>query len=72
MSLWNGTIVSQGWAGGDCGIDRQGQASPIEVFAITVRVEGQIGARPFTKTSQRVGRGTIGTEEARVDGCDSR
>ena len=65
-------MVSQGWAGGDEGIDLQGQASPKGVPAIEVREDGQMGARPTMSTVQRVGSGTIGTEDASVAGCDMR
>lgn len=41
-----------------------GQASPREVSSSTVRDGGQMGARPSMRTDQRVGRGTIGIEEA--------
>jgi hypothetical protein len=49
-----------------------GHASPREVESICVREEGQIEARPSTKTCQRVGSGTIGTEDACVVGCDRK
>lgn len=41
-----------------------GQASPREVSSRIVRDGGQIGASPSMSTDQRVGRGTIGIEEA--------
>ena len=65
-------MVSQGWAGGEEGIDLQGQASPKGVPAIEVREDGQMGARPSMRTVHKVGSGTIGTEDARVAGCDRR
>ena len=37
VSLWNRTMVSQGWAGGDEGIDLQGQSSPKGVPVVEVR-----------------------------------
>ena len=72
MSLWNGTMVSQGCVVGRTGIVERGQASPREVSSRFVRDGGQIGARPSMRTDQRVGRGTIGTEEACVVGCERR
>lgn len=51
-----------------CGIVEQGQASPREMPLIAVREGGQIGAKPVIRTSQRVGRSTIGIEEACVEG----
>lgn len=45
-----------------------GQASPREVLSRTVREAGQTGARPSMRTDQRVGRGTIGTDDACVEG----
>ena len=58
--------------GGELGMELHGQASPSEVLAMVVRVEGQMGERPSTRRSQRVGKGTIGTEEARVEGWERR
>lgn len=49
-----------------------GQASPREVPSITVREAGQMAARPSIRTDQRVGRGTMGTDEARVRGWEMR
>jgi hypothetical protein len=49
-----------------------GQASPREVASRVVREAGQIGARPSIKTDQRIGRGTMGMEEARVLGWERR
>lgn len=51
-----------------CGIVEQGQASPREMPLMAVREGGQIGAKPVIRTSQRVGRSTIGIEEACVEG----
>jgi len=68
VSLWKGTTVSHGSAGGERGIDEHGQASPRDIPSILVRVEGQIVERPSTRTAQTVGRGTTGTEEACVEG----
>ena len=45
-----------------------GQASPRELPSMTVREAGQMAARPSMRIDQRVGRGTIGTDEARVLG----
>lgn len=55
-----------------CGIEEHGQASPREIPLMAVREGGQIGAKPVIKTSQRVGRRTIGIEEACVEGWDKR
>ena len=68
MSLWNGAIVSQGRPGGDCGMEEQGQASPIEIPSICVRVEGQTAERPLMRTVQRVGMVMTGTDAACVVG----
>ena len=67
-------MVSQGW---DCGGREfastvRGQASPRDVLSMLVREEGQMGARPSIRTDQRVGRGTMGIEEARVLGWERR
>jgi hypothetical protein len=59
-------MVSQG---GEEGMVDKGQASPRGVPSIAVREEGQMGARPSMRTCQRVGRMTIGMEEAWVVGC---
>jgi hypothetical protein len=72
VNLWNGTIVSQAWAGGEAGMLRQDQASPSGVPAREVREEGQMEPRPSMRTVQRVGRGMMGTEEARVEGWERR
>ena len=74
MSLWKGTIPSQGWEVGRRVAWRvdSGHASPSEVLSIVVREAGQMGARPSIRTDQRTGRGTIGIEEARVRGWDRR
>lgn len=53
-------------------MDERGQASPRGVESIAVREEGQIGARPSMRRVQRVGRRTMGTEEARVVGWEIR
>lgn len=65
-------MVSQGWAGGEGTMDLQGQASPSGVAPMQVREEGQMPARPSIRTFHRVGRATMGTEEASVEGCDSK
>ena len=65
-------MFSQGCPGGDGGMDLHGHASPRGVPAIEVREEGQMGASPSIRTSHRVGKGTTGTDEARVDGWDRR
>jgi hypothetical protein len=61
-------MVSQGWEAAVTGMVVRGQASPREVPSITVREAGQMAARPSIRTDQRVGRGTMGTDEARVRG----
>lgn len=55
-----------------CGMEEQGQASPREVPLIAVREGGQMGANPVMRTFQRVGSGTIGIDDACVDGWASR
>lgn len=72
MSLWKGIIVSQGCVVGRTGRVERGQASPREVPSRAVREGGQIGARPSMRTDQRVGRITMGTEEAWVVGWERR
>ena len=72
MSLWKGTIRSHGCVVGFEGMVERGHASPKDVLSRTVREAGQTGARPSIKTDQRVGRRTIGIEEARVVGWDIR
>jgi hypothetical protein len=62
-------MVSQGW---EVGMEERGQASPRGVPSIAVREEGQIGARPSMRTDLRVGRMTMGTEEAWVVGWEMR
>ena len=57
-------MFSQGWAGGDWGIEEHGQASPIDTPSICVREAGQIVERPLMSTAQRVGIVMIGTEDA--------
>lgn len=65
-------MLSQGCAGGDCGRSEHGQASPTDTPSICVREAGQIDARPSISTDQSMGRGTIGTDEASVEGWESR
>lgn len=65
-------MFSQGWFGGDSGIEEQGHASPRGLPLIVVLVAGQMLDSPSIKTDQRVGRGTTGTEDACVVGCDNR
>lgn len=67
-------MPSQGWDVGrrvDWRVER-GHASPRDVASKVVREAGQIGPRPSIRTDQRIGRGTIGMEEARVLGCERR
>lgn len=61
-------MLSHGFAGGDGGMSEHIQASPIEVPSICVLDEGQIGDSPSIKADHRVVIGTIGTEEANVEG----
>ncbi len=68
MSLWKGMMVSHCCVVGSDGRVDRGQASPRDVLSIVVREGGQMGARPSIRTDQRVGRRTIGTEEACVEG----
>lgn len=72
--MWKGTICSQASAVGRSEEDRRfrGHASPMDVEAMVVREGGQIGARPSIRTDQRMGRGTMGIEEARVLGWERR
>lgn len=56
-------MFSQGCVGWD-GITEHGHASPMGIPSIWVRVAGQIGVKLSMSVFQRVGRGTIGTEEA--------
>lgn len=68
VSVWNGTMLSHGFAGGDWGISEQTQASPIEVPSSCVLESGQIDDSPSIKTDHNVVMGMIGTEEAKVEG----
>lgn len=52
--------------------DERGQASPSETPESCVLEGGQMGARPSMRMCHSVGRGTIGTEEACVDGWERR
>ena len=65
-------MVSHGKAGGECGIEEHGQASPRFTPSICVRVAGQTQERPFIRTVQSVGTVTTGTEAAWVVGCERR
>lgn len=55
-----------------CGMDEQGQASPREMPLMAVLDCGQIGAKPDMSKFQSVGRGTIGIDEACVEGWARR
>lgn len=59
-------------AGAGCGMEEQGQASPSEIPLMAVRDWGQMGANPDMRTFQSVGSGTIGIDEACVDGWARR
>lgn len=61
-------MFSHGLPGGDGGIAEQAHASPIEVPSICGLESGQIDDKPSTKADHSVVMGTIGTEEARVEG----
>ena len=61
-------MFSHCFAGGDGGMSEHTQASPIEVPSIWILDEGQIGDSPSINADHRVVMGTIGTEEAKVDG----
>jgi hypothetical protein len=65
-------MSSHAWMPAVLGKVDRGQASPREVLSKAVREAGQIGARPSIRTDQRVGRGTMGTEEAWVVGWEIR
>jgi hypothetical protein len=69
-------MFSHGAPGGEGGRDEQGQASPRGVPFTEARPDekevGQMGARPSMRTVQSVGSGMMGTEEARVRGCERR
>lgn len=51
-----------------CGMTEQGHASPREMPLMAVRDGGQMGAKPDMSTFHRVGKGTIGIDDACVDG----
>jgi hypothetical protein len=53
-----------------CGMELHGQASPRDTPFMAVRDGGQMGARPFMRTFQRTGRGTMITLDACVDGWE--
>lgn len=59
-------------AGGDWGREEHGQASPMETPSTCVRDEGQMLPNPSMRTLHNVGMVTIGTDDARVVGCDSK
>jgi hypothetical protein len=61
-------MLSQGCAGGDWGMLEQTQASPIETPSTWVLEGGQIDANPSMRTVHNVVMGTMGTDEASVDG----
>jgi hypothetical protein len=67
-------MVSHGCESGERDLVRvvRGQASPSDVLSMLVREAGQIGPRPSIKTDQRMGRGTMGMEDARVLGWERR
>lgn len=61
-------MPSQGWLVADIGSVERGHASPREVLSSTVREAGQTGAKPSMRSVQKVGSGTIGIEDAWVEG----
>lgn len=88
MSLWKGSIDShragefcpggkgespEVWGFGvGWGSDWQGHASPSVTPLIVVRDEGQMDAMPSIRTFQSTGRGTMGIDEACVEGWESK
>jgi hypothetical protein len=65
-------MLSHAGAGGDIGSIEHCQASPMATPSICVREGGQIEEKPSISTVHSVVIGTIGTEEASVDGCPSK
>lgn len=67
-------MVSQGTAEeqDDAGMVDKGHASPSGVESIWVREAGQIGDSPSINTCHRVGKGTMGTEDAWVVGWERK
>lgn len=65
-------MVSQELAGGEEGKEEHRQASPMDIPSICVLDGGQMGDSPSIRTDQRVGMEIMGTDEASVDGCESR
>lgn len=61
-------MFSHGCAGGEGGKVEHGQASPIERPSTWVRDGGQMGVSPSIRTVHKVVIGTMGTDEANVDG----
>jgi hypothetical protein len=64
-------MFSQGCVGCE-GMTEHGHASPIEMPSICVLVDGQIGDKLSMSTFHRVGSGIMGTDDACVDGWDSK
>ncbi len=56
----------------DAGMVDKGHASPSGVESICVREGGQMGDNPSINTCHRVGKGTIGTEDAWVVGWERK
>lgn len=65
-------MPSQGLAGGDWGKAEHLHASPRDTPSICVREGGQIPEKPSMRTDHKVGTETIGTDDARVEGCERR
>lgn len=61
-------MLSQGCAGGELGMVEQTQASPIDTPSTWVLEGGQIEANPSMSTVHNVVIGTMGTDDASVDG----
>lgn len=61
-------MFSHGWPGGDDGKSEHGQASPIAAPSILVLDAGQMDDKPSMRTDHKVVMGTMGTDDASVDG----
>lgn len=61
-------MLSHSGAGGDLGRFEHFHASPMGIPSTCVLEGGQIGENPSISTDHKVVIGTIGTDEASVDG----
>lgn len=61
-------MVSHGWPGGDDGKAAHCQASPIGAPSILVLDAGQMDDKPSMRTDHKVVMGTMGTDDANVEG----